>query len=118
MDKSLWAKRIADRIHTGEKDLDQCITSMMEVVAEVQKAQADLNVSAVSTDSSLSKFMEALALLQQARSSTVAGHRRIEKLGEALNIRTTGFGINPGKTMVQDDEQAPAAVEHQTAVNG
>ena len=114
MDQSLWAKRIADRIHTGEKNLDQCITSIMDVVVEIQKAQADLNVSAVSTNASLSKFMETLALLQDARTSTVTGHRRIEKLGEALGIRTTGVGFIPGK--VTDDEVEATPSERRAAV--
>jgi hypothetical protein len=94
MDQSLWAKRIADRIHTGEQNLDQCIASMMDVVVEIQKAQADMDVSPVATNASLSKFMETLTLLQDARTATVAGHRRIEKLGDALGIRTTGVGFN------------------------
>lgn len=111
MEKALWGKRIADKLHAGEKQIDDAIRMAMDVIAEVQAAQGDMNVSAVATDSSIAKLVETLNSLQQARSNLVAGHRRLEKLGEGLGIRPVGIGA--GKTLV--DDNATTAMEERRA---
>lgn len=107
MEKALWGKRIAGKIHAGEKNIDEAVRSLSELVAEIHSAQADMNVSAVSTDPSLAKVIEAMALLQQARTSLTTGHRRLEKLGDSLGIRAIGPIVKPSAEYSED--VAPAA---------
>lgn len=109
MDKTLWAKRVMDRLHTGERDIDTALASLTKLLTEIQEAQNDLGVSAVATDPSISKVVDSIALLRDARSSLTAGHHRLEKLGKGLNIRM-GWST-PGKvpTVTSDDEQVDVA---------
>jgi flagellin-like hook-associated protein FlgL len=106
MEKALWGKRIADKIHAGENQIDEAIRSTMNIIAEVQSAQADMNVSAVATDPSIAKLVDALSALQQARTSLVAGHRRLEKLGETLDMRTVAWGVGKPLGLEQDEVMA------------
>ena len=109
MDKSLWAKRVIDKLHGGERNIDIALRSLTELMNEVQDAQGDLNVSAVATNPSLAKIMEAMMSLQEARTHLTSGHRRLEQLGEALQIRTKAIGPAKMSTVEEDFEaQRPA----------
>lgn len=92
MEKEFWGKRVGNKFRAGEKQIDAAVVALMEVVSEVQQAQADLAVSAVATNPTLAKVMEAIMHLQEARTDMVSGHRRIEQLGNELGIRTTANG--------------------------
>ena len=111
MDKAFWGKRIAAKLHSGEKHIDDTICSLMDLIRDVQEAQADMNVSAVATNAGLAKAMEAMSLLQEARTSLTASHRRFEQLGEQLGIRTTGYGgYKPPGAETEDEVAAREAV--------
>lgn len=108
MEKALWGKRVEHKIHVSEAKLDETVQAVFDLVSEIHAAAADMNVSAVSTNPSLTKLMETAALLQDARTALIAGHHRIEKLGKGLDIRPVGFG----PTKVESDDvvaEAPAA---------
>lgn len=106
MEKSLWAKRVIDKLHGGERNIDTAIRSLTELMNEVQDAQGDLNVSAVATNPSLAKIMEAMMSLQEARTHLTASHHRLDKLGKVLQMRTTSFST-PLK--ISPDEQETRA---------
>jgi len=92
MDKRLWAKRVADKLVTSEKKLDDAVQAVFELVAEINTAAGDMNVSAAHTNQSLVKVMETASRLQDARTSLISGHLRLDKLGKELDIRPTGIG--------------------------
>lgn len=104
MDKTLWAKRVTDKLHTGERNIDTTIRSLTELLTEMQDAQADLGLSAVSSNPALTKVMEAMMALQDARTHLTAGHHRLEKLGKAMQIRTTMQGVTK-VTPAQDEDE-------------
>jgi hypothetical protein len=110
MDKALWAKRVVDKLHTGERNIDTTIRSLTELLNELQDAQADLNISPVSSNPTLTKVMEAMMALQDARTHLTTGHRRLEQLGKAMQIRTVMYGP---QTKIDGDveEAAPGRAE-------
>jgi hypothetical protein len=97
MERQLWVKRVADRLYAGEAKVDESMRAIMELVQEVQAAQADMNLSAVTVDGTLTKLVEGLSALQTARTALVGGHRRLEKTAHDLGLRTTGIGGDPVK---------------------
>jgi hypothetical protein len=110
MDNQLWGKRIADRVRAGEIKIDEAIRSVMELVTELQTAQVDMKVSATATDASMTKLIESLGSLQVARTAIVSGHRRLEKLGNDVGVRTTNVGPDykpPGH--IETDQQLEQA---------
>jgi hypothetical protein len=110
MEKALWGKRVVDKLYAGENNIDATIRSLSELMMEIQDAQADLNVSAVATNPVLSRVVEAMAALQQARTSLTNGHRRLEDLGKELGVRTTGYGVTTqGKNSAEFAGEQPTA---------
>ena len=114
MERQLWAKRVGDRIKAGETKIDEAIRSVMELVQEVQTAQGDMSVSPTVTDSAMVKLMESLSALQTARTSMVSSHRRLDKIGRDIGLRTTGVGFD-FKYMSSESEIADQPLEQ---VNG
>jgi hypothetical protein len=110
MERQLWAKRVGDRIKAGESKIDDAIRSVMELVQEVQTAQSDMSVSPTVTDTAMVKLMESLTALQTARTSMVSSHRRLDKIGQSLGLRTTGVGFD-FKYLVGDEGAADEALE-------
>jgi hypothetical protein len=92
VEKEFWGKRVENKLHAGEKQIDASIRALMELVTEVQDAQVEMKVSPVSTNATLTKVMECLMHLQEARTDITSAHRRVEQLGKDLGIRTTGVG--------------------------
>lgn len=114
MEKEFWGKRVGNKFRAGEKQIDASIAALMEVVSEVQQAQAELEVSAVASNPTLAKVMEAIMHLQEARTDMVSGHRRIEQLGNELGIRTTANAF--GYKGIDTAEPVQAVVAPREAV--
>ena len=94
MERQLWVKRVGDRIKTSEAKIDEAMQSVMALMQEVQSAQSDMSVSPTVTDTAMVKLMAGLSALQDARSSVVGGHRRLDKIAGDLNLRTVGLGFD------------------------
>jgi hypothetical protein len=94
MERQLWVKRIADRVKTSETKIDEAMRAVMDLVQEVHAAQTDMSVSPIVTDAAMIKLTASMAALQTARTSVVGGHKRLDKIAEDLNLRTTGVGFD------------------------
>jgi hypothetical protein len=112
MERQLWVKRVGDRVKAGETKIDEAILSVMELVQEVQTAQADMSVSAIVSDPALAKLIEGLAALQTARTAIVGSHRRLDKIAGDLSLRTVGLGFDfkyaQSETGAADEERERA----------
>jgi len=106
MERQLWVKRVADRVKSSETKIDEAMRSVMELVQEVHAAQTDMSVSPIVTDAAMIKLTAAMTALQTARTSVVGGHKRLDKIAEDLNLRTTGVGFD---FKYMSDESQPAA---------
>jgi hypothetical protein len=104
MEKQLWVKRIADRVKAGETKIDDAVRSVMELVQEVQAAQADMSISPIVTDAAMVKLMQSLTALQTARTAVVGGHKRLDKIADDMGMRTTGVGFD---FKYQSDDSEP-----------
>jgi hypothetical protein len=105
MEKQLWVKRVADRVKAGETKIDEAIRSVMELVQEVHAAQADMRISPIVTDPAMMKLTQSLTALQSARTAVVGGHKRLDKIADDMNLRTTGVGFD-FKYMSDESEAA------------
>ena len=113
MERQLWVKRVGDRVKTGETKIDEAILAVMELVQEVQSAQSDMSVSPIVTDAAMTKLMGSLTALQSARSAVVGGHKRLDKIAEDMNLRTTRIGFD--FKYLSDDSEVTGDAELQRA---
>lgn len=107
MDKDIRAQRVAVKIHAVERSIDDTLALAAELMVEMRAASSEMNLAAQTTDGAFSKVVAAMTELQAARSSVVASHKRMDKLREALGLRTVG-GLSPNKI---DDEDEVAHLE-------
>ncbi|CAN7416000.1 hypothetical protein LJR225_002661 [Phenylobacterium sp. LjRoot225] len=93
---------MAVKVHAVERSIDDTLALAAELMIEMRGACTDLNLAAQVSDGAFAKLVEAMTELQAARSSVVASHKRMDKIREALGLRTTGY--TTGKTLVADEE--------------
>lgn len=89
MDKEIRAQRVAAKVHAVERSIDDTLALAAELMLEMRGTCTDLNLAAQVSDGAFAKLVEAMAELQAARTSVVASHKRMDKIREALGIRTT-----------------------------
>lgn len=102
MEKDIRAQRVAAKVHAVERSIDDTLALAAELMIEMRAASADYELAAQVSDSAFAKLVDAMTELQAARTSVVASHKRMDKIREALGLRTTGYLA--GKTLVADEE--------------
>ncbi len=108
MDKNIRAQRVAAKVHAVERSIDDTLVLAAELMVEMRGACVDLELAAQVSDGAFAKLVEAMGDLQAARTNVVASHKRMDKIREAVGLRTTA-GID-GKISV-DDPDSMTAVE-------
>jgi hypothetical protein len=101
MDKEIRAQRLAAKVHAVERSIDDTMALAAELMIEGRAASAEWNLAAQTTDAAFAKLVEAMAQLQAARTNVVGTHKRMEKVRDALGIRTTSQMI----VKMSDDSQ-------------
>src|SRR5438093_294121 len=96
MEKVFHVQRVATKIASAEKSIDEAMTMAAELLVEMKTAQNGLELSPVVTDTAFAKISEAMTLLSQARTSMVTGHKRLVKIVDVSGLRTVGVGTMPG----------------------
>jgi hypothetical protein len=105
MEKELRVQRIATKVHAVERSIDDTLVLAAELMIEMRGAAGEMNLAAEMTDSTFAKLVEAMSVLQTARSNMVSTHRRLDTIREALGLRTVA-GLSTGKGMI-DESEAP-----------
>lgn len=112
MDKEIRAQRVAAKVHAVERSIDDTLALAAELMVEMRGASVDLELAAQVSDSAFAKLVDAMTELQAARTSVVASHKRMDRIREALGLRTTA-GLMGGKTLL--DEEEPVRMEASVA---
>jgi phage-related tail protein len=102
MDKDIQVQRVAVKIHAVERSIDDTLALAAELMIEMRAACGELNLAAQTSDGAFSKVIAAMTELQAARSSVVASHKRMDKIREAVGLRTVA-GLSPHK--IDDTEE-------------
>ena len=89
MDKAIRVQRVAAKVHAVERSIDDALALAAELMVEMRGACSDLNLAAQVSDGAFAKLVEGMGELQAARTSVVASHKRMDKIREALGVRTT-----------------------------
>jgi hypothetical protein len=105
MEKELRVQRIATKVHAVERSIDDTLVLAAELMIEMRGAAGEMNLAAEMTDSTFAKLVEAMSVLQTARTNMVSTHRRLDTIREALGLRTVA-GLSTGKGMI-DEAEAP-----------
>lgn len=105
MEKELRVQRIATKVHAVERSIDDTLVLAAELMIEMRGASGEMNLAAEMTDSTFAKLVEAMSVLQTARTNMVSTHRRLDTIREALGLRTVA-GLSYGKGMI-DEAEAP-----------
>jgi len=103
MEKDIRAQRVAAKVHAVERSLDDTLALAAELMVEMRAASGEMNLAAQVSDGAFSKVVEAMTQLQAARTSVVASHKRLDRIREALGLRTVG-GL-AGKTLIDDADE-------------
>jgi hypothetical protein len=103
MEKEIRVQRVAAKVHAVERSIDDTLALAAELMIEMRGASADLELAAQVSDGAFAKLVEAMGELQAARTNVVASHKRMDKIREALGLRTTA-GLSTGKTLIDDSE--------------
>jgi len=109
MDKDIRAQRVAVKLHAVERSIDDTLALAAELMVEMRGACTDLNLAAQVSDSAFAKVVEAMSELQGARTSVVASHKRMDKIREAMGLRTTA-GLDT-KHLINDADDVVAEAE-------
>jgi hypothetical protein len=92
MDKDIRAQRVQAKLHAVERSIDDTMALAAELMIEMRGGAADLKIAAQVGDGALAKLVQAMTELQAARTSVVSTHKRLDKIREALGLRTVaGF---------------------------
>ena len=102
MDKEIRAQRVAAKVHAVERSIDDTLALAAELMVEMRGACVDMELAAQVSDSAFSKLVQAMTELQASRTSVVASHKRMDKIREALGLRTTAGFV--GKTLLDEEE--------------
>lgn len=102
MDKDIRAQRVLAKLQAVERNIDDTLVLAAELMIEMRGASADYKLSATVGDATFAKLVQAMTELQAARTSVVGTHKRLDKIREALGVRTVaGFET---KTIDDADE--------------
>lgn len=102
MEKDIRAQRVAAKVHAVERSIDDTLALAAELMIEMRAASTDFELAAQVSDGAFAKLVDAMTELQAARTSVVASHKRMDKIREALGLRTTSYFA--AKTLVADEE--------------
>lgn len=103
MDKEIRGQRVAAKLHAVERNIDDTLVLAAELMVEMRGACSDLNLSAQISDGAFAKLVEAMAELQSARTSVVASHKRMEKIRDAIGLRTVATPGIKGPTGLYEE---------------
>ena len=93
MEKVFVAQRVANKLHATEAAVDSAMVEATELMADLLKARADLNISATFADDVQVKLMDALKALSTARTAMVGVHSELTEAQLRMGIRTRMSGI-------------------------
>jgi hypothetical protein len=102
MEKEIRAQRLAAKIHAVERSIDDALALAAELMIEARAASTEWKLAAQTTDTTFAKIVEAMGHLQTARTSAVGAHKRMEKVRDAMGIRTTSQIV---KMSIEDAEE-------------
>jgi hypothetical protein len=88
MEKVFVAQRVAAKLHTTEAALDGAMVEATELLTDLLKARADLDISTTFADDVQVKLMGALSALSEARTSMVGVHKELGQAQLRMGIRT------------------------------
>ena len=88
MDKVFVAQRVANKLFATEDKLDAALAEAAELMSEMLAARNELNFSRSVGDEALTKLLEAMKTMGEARSSMVAMHADLYEAKLRLGIRT------------------------------
>ena len=110
MEKVFVAQRVANKLHATEAAVDSAMVEATELLADLLKARADLNISATFANDVQVKLMDALKALSTARTAMVGVHGELAEAQLRVGIRTRMMG--PSKI----ENRAPSAPAEVRAV--
>jgi hypothetical protein len=93
MEKDIRVQRVTVKVHAVERSIDDTLALAAELMLEMRGACTDLNLAAQASDGAFAKVVEAMTELQAARTAVVASHKRMDKIREALGLRTSASAI-------------------------
>lgn len=88
MDKVFVAQRVANKLFATEDKLDAALAEAAELMSEMLAARNELNFSRSLGDEALSKLLEAMKAMGEARTSMVGMHADLFETKLRLGIRT------------------------------
>lgn len=93
MEKVFVAQKVARKLFATEAALDAAMTEAAELMSEMLKARAELNLSATVGDAASAKLVEAISALGQARTAVVGAHAELDQVRVRIGVRTKGLGF-------------------------
>jgi hypothetical protein len=88
MEKVFVAQRVAAKLFATENAVDSAMTEAAALMTDMLQARQDLGLSATVGDAALTKIVEAMSALGEARSAMVAAHAQLEETKLRIGIRT------------------------------
>jgi hypothetical protein len=88
MEKVFVAQRVANKLHSTEAALDGAMVEATELLTDLLKARADLNISTTFADDVQVKLMGALGALSEARTAMVGVHKELGEAQLRIGVRT------------------------------
>jgi hypothetical protein len=93
VEKAFVAQRVANKLFATENAVDSAMAEATEMMAELLRARKDLGLSATVGDSVVSKVVEAISALSEARTAMVSAHGELAELKLRVGIRTKLSGV-------------------------
>jgi hypothetical protein len=93
VEKAFVAQRVANKLFATENAVDAAIAEATEMMADMMRARHDLGLSATVGDAAVSKVIEAISALGEARSAMVVAHAQLEETKLRIGVRTKMAGV-------------------------
>jgi spore cortex formation protein SpoVR/YcgB (stage V sporulation) len=104
MDKVFVAQRVANKLFATEDKLDAALAEAAQLMNEMIAARDELNFSRSLGDEAVTKLLDAMKAMGEARTNMVSMHADLYEAKLRLGIRTK---MNGELTVTQRAEQEP-----------
>ncbi len=101
MKRTQVAREVRDQLHATEASMDAMLADTQAMLERLIAAKSELGLTGTMGDAAIARMSDAVAELEQARSSLMASHQEAYVVLQATNIR----GVASGPTVWLSNEQ-------------
>lgn len=86
------AQKVANRLMSLEKSLDQTMAEAFELTALLPQVRLETGVAAEIGHEAIERMQKACSAIVAARTEVIAGHRELAKTKDRVGLRAVGLG--------------------------